>query len=65
MKSSRRLALRRETLTELRADELSFAGGAGAVPTLQAGCSYDDVTQAYEDALWRYSLHQHCSWTCI
>jgi len=64
MKSQRRLALRRETLTELRTDDLAGLG-AGQAPTLAAGCSYDEVTQAWEDLLWKLSLHQYCSWTCI
>ena len=64
MKSSRRLTLRRETLTELTCDELALAV-AGAVPTLQPGCSVDDVNQFVEDVYWRLSLHQHCTVTCI
>lgn len=59
-----RLALRRETLTELSTDELTHAVG-GVTLTLAAGCSADDVTQRVEDLTWRLSLHQHCSWSCI
>lgn len=63
MKSTRHLALRRETLTELTDAELTLAGGAA--PTLYAGCSYDDVTELAADALRKVTLHPHCSWSCI
>ena len=58
MKATRRLALRRETLTELSADELARAGAGAAILTLQEGCSLEDV-------YWYFSIHQHCTWTCI
>lgn len=61
---SRRLALRRETLTELTTDELTRAV-AGALPTQQAGCSVDDVNEYLENLYWKLSIHQHCTWTCI
>lgn len=64
MKPNRRLTLRRETLTELTADELAYAV-AGAIPTLKPGCSADDVEQLVEDLYWRLSIHQHCTITCI
>ena len=64
MKPSRRLALRREALTELTCDELALAV-AGAAPTLRPGCSVDDVNAFVEDLYWQLSVHQHCTWTCI
>lgn len=64
MKPSRRLVLRRETLTELTNDELSRAVAGGA-PTLQPGCSTDDVNEWLESVYWKLSIHQHCTWTCI
>lgn len=57
MRDTKRLTLRREALAELSAEELATAG-AGATLTLYQGCSVDDV-------VWRFSLHQHCTWTCI
>ena len=66
MKSTRRLALRRETLTDLTSAELAGAGGAaGAPPTQQAGCDTQDVNAFLNELYWRYSIHQHCTWTCI
>ena len=67
MKPNRRLALRRETLSDLTTAELASAGGAaGPVTlTLQAGCGTDDVNAYLEALYWRYSIHQHCSWSCI
>ncbi len=64
MKSTRHLALRRESLTELTPDELASAGG-GQAPTLQQGCSYDDVTVVVKNTMLRLTLHPHCSWSCI
>lgn len=64
MLPNRRLALRREALTELSAEELARAAGY-AVPTLQQGCSVDDVNEYLEALYWRLSIHQHCTWTCI
>lgn len=63
MKPHRRLALRRETLTELTDAELSFA--AGALPTVQPGCSVDEITAICRDVLLELTLHPHCSWSCI
>ena len=58
MRPGRRLALRRESLTELTADELARAGGGYAPPTFQhADCSLDDV-------LLDVTLHKDCSWSC-
>jgi hypothetical protein len=66
MKNSRRLTLRRETLTALTNDELRLAGGAiGGPPSLQPGCSYEDVRDWANDVLLEVTLHQHCSWSCI
>lgn len=67
MKNARRLALRRETLTELTADELSLAGGAMEGPplTIKATCSADDVTAWGNEVLRAYTLHARCSWSCI
>ena len=56
MKTSRRLALRREALTELTPSELSLAA---------AGTSLDDVNERLEALYWKLSIHQHCTWTCI
>ncbi len=64
MKSERRLALRRETLSELSSDDLSGLR-AGALPTLQAGCSADDVTDDVRDLLLKLTLQARCSWSCI
>lgn len=63
MKPSRRLALRRETLTDLTNDELSF--GAGVLLTLQANCSVDDVNEWVRYQQIRLTLHPRCSWSCI
>ena len=63
MKSSRRLALRRETLTELTDADLSFGGGA--LPTLAAGCSVDEITAICREVMLELTLHPHCSWSCI
>lgn len=63
MKPNRSLALRREILTELTADELSFRGAGNL--TLEPGCSVNDVTDAAKDAMIRLTLHPHCSWSCI
>ena len=68
MRTPRRLALRRETLTELRSDDLArLAGGAQALPSLAATATATrtDAPAAWEAELWCLSLHQHCSWTCI
>lgn len=66
MKSTRRLALRRESLADLTPSELTLAGGAAAgTLTLQPGCDTDDVNAYLEALYWRYSIHQHCTWTCI
>ncbi len=68
MRTPRRLALRRETLTELRSDDLArLAGAAQALPSLAATATATatDPTGAWEDELWCLSLHQHCTWTCI
>lgn len=67
MKNDRRLALRRETLTDLSADELSLAG-AGAIggpPSLQPGCDTDDVNWWLRDVTLGVTLHKDCSWSCI
>lgn len=59
MKPNRRLSLRRESLTELDADQLAAAVAGNAPPTQQHDdCSVDDV-------LLRLTLHRHCSWSCI
>jgi len=63
VKSTRRLALRRETLIELSRDEMTFGGGA--LPTLQAGCSVDDITAICKDVMLDLTLHPQCSWSCI
>ncbi len=63
MKSTRSLVLRRETLTDLTDDELSFGGGA--LLTLQADCSYDDVNEYNQALLRKLTLHQRCTWSCI
>ena len=63
MKPNRRLALRREALTDLTTDELSFGGGA--LPTLQPGCSVDEITAICKDVMLELTLHPHCSWSCI
>ena len=65
MKQSRRLALRRETLTELTNDELTMAGANAVTLTLQAGCSADDVNEYVRDLAMKLTLHCHCSWSCI
>ena len=67
MKNTRRLALRRETLTELTAAEMALAGGAMAGPplTIKATCSADDITAWSRDVAMELSIHQHCSWSCI
>ena len=67
MKNSRRLALHRETLTELTADELAFAGAAMAGPplTIKATCSADDISAWSRDVMLELTVHQHCSWSCI
>ena len=67
MKSSRRLALRRETLTELTVAELSFAGAAleGPPLTIKVTCSLDDVNAWAREAMLELTLNQHCSWSCI
>ena len=64
MKTTRRLALRRETLSELTHDDL-VGLGAGALPTLQAGCSADDVTDDVRALLLKLTLQARCSWSCI
>jgi hypothetical protein len=64
MKTGRRLALRRETLTELSTHDLTGLG-AGALPTLQAGCSVDDVNDRVEALLLKLTLQARCSWSCI
>lgn len=53
MKPRRRLALRRESLTELSADELARAGGA-VPPTYD--CSLRPIQC--------FSLEARCSWSC-
>lgn len=58
MRDRRRLALRREALGELSADELARAAAGGVTLTLQQDCSLEDVA-------WYLSIHQHCTWTCI
>jgi hypothetical protein len=63
MNPTRRLALRRETLTELTADELTFA--AGAAPTLKPGCSEDEIRDYLREVQLKLTLHPHCSWSCI
>ena len=68
MKSSRRLALRRETLTELTPTELSAAAGAIAgPPSLKdvTGCSVADYNAYAQDWMLALTLHQRCSWSCI
>jgi hypothetical protein len=68
MKSSRRLALRRETLTELTANELSAAAGAAAGPpslNVPTNCSYADYNAYAQRLMLDLTLHQHCSWSCI
>ena len=58
MKPTRRLALHRESLTELNADELARAGGGWAPPTYQHNdCSTDDLAR-------QLTLHRYCSWSC-
>lgn len=64
MASSRRLTLRRESLTELTSDELAMARG-GEAPTLQPGCDTDDVNAYVRQLALKYTIHQHCSWSCI
>lgn len=63
MKPTRTLALRREALTELTPDELSFRGAGNL--TLEPNCSVDDVTAVTKDVLLRLTTHPHCSWSCI
>lgn len=58
MKPNRRLAVRREALTELTADELASARGAEGTVTLGSGC-------AVRELLLDLSVHWHCSWSCI
>jgi len=66
MKNARRLALRRETLTELTAAEMALAGGVAGPPlTIKATCSVDDVNAWSRDVALELSIHQHCSWSCI
>ncbi|HEX8004618.1 MAG TPA: hypothetical protein VF519_18180 [Mycobacteriales bacterium] len=66
MKSTRRLALRRETLTELTADELTIAGGAIAgPPSLKGPCDTDDINWWMRDVTLDLTLHKDCSWSCI
>ena len=62
MKNSRRLALRREALTELTDDDLTFAGGV--LLTLQPGCSVDDVKEWVRYQQARLTLEPRCSWSC-
>lgn len=54
----RRLALHREALTELSADELARAAAAEGSVTLGSGCLVREV-------LLDASVHWHCSWSCI
>lgn len=64
MKPNRRLALRRETLTELRPDELARTAGGQQPPTWRpTECSVAD--DCLRDLLLKLTLHQHCSWSCI
>ena len=66
MKNTRRLALRRETLTELSNAELMLAGGQMAnPPTLQPGCDTQDVNWWVREVTIDVTLHPHCSWSCI
>lgn len=56
MRADRRLALRRETLTELSPQELSFNAGADT--------SYDDVTDKLRTIALKLTLNAQCSWSC-
>lgn len=51
MKPNRQLALRRETLTDLTADELTFGGAAGEAV-------------GRDELLLLLTLHRYCSWSC-
>lgn len=58
MKPSRRLALRRESLTELDPGQLAAAVAGNAPPTWQHNdCSLDDI-------LLDLTLQARCSWSC-
>lgn len=57
MKTNRRLALRRDALTDLTADELARAVAGDAPPTHQQDC--------LRDLTLRLTLHKDCSWSCI
>ncbi|HWL35596.1 MAG TPA: hypothetical protein VNQ77_05330 [Frankiaceae bacterium] len=48
MRATRRLTLERETLTELAADELTFAIGADAATTPVGGCATDLASKLVE-----------------
>jgi len=65
VKPTRRLALRRESLTELTPDEMRLAGGQANPPTLQPGCDTDDVNWFLREVMLDVTLHPHCSWSCI
>lgn len=66
MKPNRRLALRRETLTDLSADELTFGGAAAPGLSFRDGspCSAPEDTNPF-GVLLALSVHWHCSWSCI
>lgn len=65
MKNGRRLALRRESLSELTPAELAFAGGIADPPSLNGPCDTDDFQRWLRDVTLGLSVHQHCTWTCI
>jgi hypothetical protein len=48
MRATRRLTLKRETLTELAAAELTFAVGADAATTPVGGCVTDQLSKVVE-----------------
>ncbi len=65
MKSTRRLALRRESLTELTPAELAAANGAaGDPPSLNGPCDVDDFNRYAREWTLAYTLHKDCSWSC-
>ncbi|HEV2890725.1 MAG TPA: hypothetical protein VGX28_10145 [Frankiaceae bacterium] len=65
MKNDRRLALRRETLTELTDSELTIAGGAAGVPSTDTKCDTNDYNWWLRGVTLDLTLHKDCSWSCI
>lgn len=67
MKPNRRLSLRRETLSELSADELTFGAGIAEIPSLKVptACSLAEYNAWLRDIQIGLTVHQRCTWSCI